>query len=286
MATWTNALFDSKAAELASAFDAGQGHNGADLNELVTKVARDESLNEEQVRRLCRAVNVHTFETKFATIQSGDKNVAFPVADEVVVIGRLFSDAATKTASVADNYPDLPDEMAPLREDLSVTASIKTASYEENARRAASYIPREVPLDIRYNRAEREVRELKIKLGSLDQRWTDAVNRVSFHLRPINRDLDAFCKNALAVLGGDSLPELNVALKLASHEELDIAQEKVATLVERLPDGKPDAMTKLLKTATDARVEYEATQKRFEAAEASFAQLKLAFDNWLGQATR
>lgn len=280
MATWTNALFDAKATELASAFEAGQGQNGADLNELVTKVARDESLNEEQVRRLCRAVNVHAFETKFAAIQGGDKNVAFPVADEVVVIGRLFSDAATKTASLTADYPDLPDEMARLREDPVVTAAIKTAAYEEDARRAASYIAREVPLDVRYHRAGREVHELKIKLGSLEQRWTDAVDRVSFHLRPLNRDIDGFCKNALAVLGGDSLPELNVALKRAAQEEIELPQEKVAELVERIPDGKPNAMTKLLKTATDARLEYAATQARFETAERSFAQLQEAFDYW------
>ncbi len=280
MATWTNSLFDAKAAELASAYEAGQGQNGADLNELVTKTARDESLNEEQVRRLCRAVNVHTFETKFAAIQGGDKNVAFPVADEVVVIGRLFDDAATKTASDAFAYPDLPDEMARLREDPRVTASIKTASYEEDARRAARYIPAELPLDVRYHKAEKAAHALKIKLGSLEQRWTDSVDRVSFHLRPLNRDLDAFCKNALAVLGGDSLPDLNVALTRAARPTIDLPQEKVAALIEHIPEGKPSAMTALLKTATAARTEHEEGRNLYESISAERDKLKQEFDAW------
>jgi hypothetical protein len=96
----------------------------------------------------------------------------------------------------------------------------------------------------------------------------------------LNRDLDGFCKNALAVLGGDSLPDLNVALTRACHSAIDLPQEKVAALIERIPDGKPNTMTSLLKVATKARVEHEEGRSHYESLCAERDKLKQEFDVW------
>lgn len=249
---WSNADFDARAAELATAFQAGQGQNGADLNELVTKVARDANLNEEQIRRLCRAVNVHTFEAKFAALQ-GDKDVRFPVADEVAVIGRLRDDAVVKTASVEDTFPDLPDEMARLRGTHDVPQLTKVACFDEDARRAASYF-RDVPVDVLYERAKRRVADLTTKRASADARWFGYIEKASYRLRPLYAELDAFEKNALAVLGPEVYDDLNAALDQANQPRFEAPREKLAALADRL-EGRPDAFTKLLKCAMDARAE-------------------------------
>jgi hypothetical protein len=53
--------------------------DGVKLSDAVSKIAKDESLSREQVRRVCEEANVATFRSLFE--KQADKNVEFPLAD-------------------------------------------------------------------------------------------------------------------------------------------------------------------------------------------------------------
>ena len=91
--------------KLATAIATDFVDQGISLNDSVSKLATDYSMNQEQVRRLCEATNNTTFNTVFKkrAETEDDRLVDFEVADANVVLGRQIKDAehSTKNASVS-----------------------------------------------------------------------------------------------------------------------------------------------------------------------------------------
>jgi hypothetical protein len=102
MPQWDSKKFEESATKIAREFNS----NGGDLHALTVKTAKEQGLNQEQIRRLGRAVNVKAFEQKFASLKGAkDRIVDFDPVDPESVIGTLFN------ASEASEKPrgcDLP----------------------------------------------------------------------------------------------------------------------------------------------------------------------------------
>lgn len=271
MPNFTNQDFESHAEQITRSFQAGEGNGGGSLNDLVTKVAKDLNLTPEQVSRLCKRVNVKNFEVKFAAME-GDKNVKFELAQPEQVVATLFKDAEIKTAEAADLYPDLPK---PATEPL--LDSVKLASAEAHAARAASFIPATPPVDILYERARKMTDVLEGRAKQADCAWNSAINEVIGRTKGMRWDHDTFEKSALCLVGDAALPELEQVRSALGMPALGLEQTKVAFLVDRI-DVRPTQEALLIKRAADARKScYEnvaAAQTSAEVRDGYHAKLK------------
>jgi len=261
MTSWDNSDIDREASELARVFWAGQGQNGANLGELATKLARDNALNEEQIRRLCRAANAKAFEQKHASMTGDVRSPTWELADEEGVISQLNQAAATSfSKQAAATYPELEDELRPqYRPTLQASTRSKVASMVAVAETYAE--PTRAPL-IEFNRCARELEEQRAEKIAHDFVWSDAVNQLIRNSQLMNWDHDAFEKNAVALFGGDVLPELDLLRRHTGRPQLatdDTLHDVTAKLAELSDDlvGTPDDNSKQLGLALTARRAYE-----------------------------
>lgn len=261
MTAWANSDFEAAAAKLAATFLAGDGNAGASLDELVTKTAREASLNPEQVTRLCRSTNVLAFEQKFATL-AGDRDVRFALADPGAVLNRLFDDASTKTASVAAaRYPELPDMW---RRDADIELEMATTKLACEHAKLAAALPDGPNTETRWLNAKAAAARHTDEARRCDTAWDVALRAAA----PAKlAALDAFEKAALAHLGESVVPELNLIREHLGVPAWDLDGEKLAALVDRL-EVPATAATRLLKTAVEARLACLDHAARAHAAEA------------------
>lgn len=258
MASWDNNQYDQNATEIAKTFCAGQGQNGSNLTDLVEKVARDNSLSGEQIRRLARTANVKTFGVKFdemKTASAEDRNVEFQLADENEVLRRLAgtAEAVIKTAYAAptqNKFPDLEDDFRAVRR--PVPQEEKTASTFEVDVRASS--PHKEIM-----RLQRLQEEATIRSKQASTAWHYALEGVLHATRKSNWTLDDSAnleKTAVALYGVNVIPELNIVRRLKGEAELvGLTEEKVASLRDKIVVKETDA-ARLIKTASDARCEW------------------------------
>lgn len=110
------------------------------LNDAITEMAKEASLNEEQVKRVVEYANNSTFVSLFKN--NYDKNITFPMADANVVLGGVReTKEKTSEAIMSDNdgnyipgqeFVDL-DEAFKTSEDYVKTASVdKTPDMKES----------------------------------------------------------------------------------------------------------------------------------------------------------
>lgn len=262
MSRWTNADFDAAADRLTKAFFVGNGNGGASLNELSVKCARDNSLNPEQIARLCRLVNTRAFETKLAEMQ-GDKYVQFTVADADAVAAELCDGAAMKTASLEDVYPALGDSLASLRE-TPEPEGMKIAAAYANAQRVCKALPTEAP-DVLHRHAKYAAEQHTGYANQAEVEWATAMRALVEKTSHIKWDHDAFEKSALVHTNGDCLIELNEVRSLLGMPSLDIPQEKMAELLDRI-DAPATPASHLVKTAVAARAKCAEHLAKAEAA--------------------
>mgnify|MGYP001302369581 CR=1 FL=1 len=277
MATWDNADFDREATAIAHAYWAGRDQNGAPLNELATKTARDNGLNPEQIRRLCRNANTKAFEQKHASLKGEpDRTPNFELADPEAVIASLHQTVAlAHTKQAAAEYPELRDEFAP-PPDPALFAQEKVAMLSHEIDSFLS--PRRSPL-VELRRAEKLASELAVERHQLNYAWDDAVSAVAAHARYQGWNHDDFEKNAVALFGADVLPELNAVRHrcrlgaLGDGADADEVATKLAALQQTWV-GVPDAMTAQLKTAMDVRTKFIAVVARQDEVATKIANLK------------
>lgn len=252
--------FEEKATSIARAFNAGRG----DLHDLTVKMAKDQGLNEEQIRRLGRAVNVKAFEQKFASLKGqADRIVEFdPVDPEAVIMGlSLSSPAAEKKASAA--YPELPDQMRNARG--WTPAYEKTASLDIQQEILKS-VPKDPPLESQINHWRKVAEDLRQKIAGAEMRWDSAMEELEAHSKRIYWDRDEFEKDAMALFGGDVLFELNALRKAAKLDFVEATYETATKLATHL-FGEESEDTRLIKQAQEARVAYFRAQKALKIAE-------------------
>ncbi len=99
------------------------------LNDSITEMAKESSLNEEQVKRVVEYANNSTFASLFKN--NYDKNITFPMADANSVIGGI---EATKAKTAEVHMPNTDDKYVPGQEYVSLEDAFKTSDdFEKNA---------------------------------------------------------------------------------------------------------------------------------------------------------
>jgi hypothetical protein len=277
MTTWDKSDFDREASNIARAFWEGYGNNGAPLSEIATKVARDNSLNPEQIRRLCRSANTQAFEQKYASLKGGaDRTPSFELADAEGVISSLYQDVVkTSEKRAYAEYPDLPDEYAPAP-DPTWASQEKVASLQADI--TPHLGPRRSPV-VELRRHEKIAENLRIERAALNMQWEDAISEVVKLASYQSWDHNEFEKNIVGLYGSDALPELNAVRgqkKMASIGEgasAGAVEAKLASLRDRWI-GAEDAASKLIKQAMDTRNDFFRVVSAQGENDARISQLK------------
>lgn len=260
MPQWDSKTFEEKATTIARAVNAGRG----DMHDLTVKMAKDQGLNEEQIRRLGRAVNVKAFEQKFASLKGqSDRIVEFdPVDPEAVIKGLSSSSpAAEKKASAA--YPELPDQM---RTDRGWNASYEKTASVDVQREILNAVPKDPPIESQITHWRKVAEDLRQKIAGAEMRWDAAMEELQTHSKRLYWDRDEFEKDAMALFGGDVLFELNALRKTAKLEPVEATYETATKLASHL-FGEESEDTRLIKQAQEARVDYIRAEKALKIAE-------------------
>lgn len=266
MPQWDSKKFDERATEIAREFGAKHGS----LHDLTVKTAKEHGLNEEQIRRLGRAVNVKTFEHKFAGLKGQpDRIVDFDPVDPEAAIQTLFHQAPVAEKQAAARYPDLDNQMRRVR---GWGSTEKVASIDVQAEMRRS-VPKDPPLASQINHWTKVAEELGVKIAGAEMRWDASMNTLLNHAKRLNWDRDEFEKDALALHGGDVLTELNAMRKSAKLEALRVNFEAAEKLASHL-FGVETETTNLIKVAADARKTYQQASLARTIAREKVAELR------------
>jgi len=272
MPLWDNSRYETEAKKIAQTWHGGRGAHGGSLTELVTKIARDVSLNPEQIERLTRITNGHAFNTIFdsaKTAKEKDRYPDFDVADAKVVIAALHESAASPSEMKVASYSPLPDQFEALRARPDETPErMKVAS--EKLATAPSY---ELPVMDRYYNLKAASEEIRARKVGAELRWNDSLNSLRKEASALRWNRDEFEYNALALYGADALPEINILRKEAKLAPVSTTSEKVAEFCDR-HIGTESRMTATLKVAIEHRANYAKWKAADEVAQEKFAAVR------------
>lgn len=261
MSTWTNTDYEQQAAEISRSFWAGQDLQGSSLSELATKVARDNNLNPEQIRRLCRATNKIAFAQKHAEMSGTDRSPDFTPVDSETVLSTLHAAVANNSVKVAEElYPELPNEYA--RKSVEVE-------------KVAEAPPKPRDLVVERIKLAREVEDLGHERRWLNVTWEAKLAELHELAKRYDFQHDDFEKNAVALFGGDALPELNTLRTVLGRPTLEANPATLSKLghLQETWLGAPTDASNLLKAAVDARTKFMEVRKNHQEAEARLAAL-------------
>jgi hypothetical protein len=212
MASWTKEMFEHEATRIAQLAIEKKGS----LHELTVATAKLAKLNDEQIRRLARAVNSKAFNAYFEQRKTAeDRFVSFDCVDPEKVITEL---SASKAAPYVESerekkasYPDLPNEVVPARtppkQPIEKTAEVmaRAVGPEEPPHKAL------IHWKAACDRLASDHRQLQI-------RWATGMDKLANKCRRLYWDHDSFEKHAVALYGSAVLPELQ-----ALRERLNMA---------------------------------------------------------------
>lgn len=258
MPHWNNQAFDKHATEIVNAWSATRGQGGASLNALVEKVARDNALNPEQIRRLCRVANSKAFNAAFEQMSKtgGDRVVDFDTAKEDHVIGELHKTAAVAREKTAAEYPALRDELAEARNPV-VEDPFPKQAYElgVHERTLNTLLGKDPPKTEQLLHLQKVAEEMRGRRAYAGYRYRAAIEKLGEAQRTIGYDRDKFERDALSVCGPDAVGVINTLRDQIKVAHLEIPAGKVAALLDRLV-GEETKLTKLAKQAIDALDEF------------------------------
>lgn len=243
MSLWDVKRFEDKASDLVKNFP-------NKLEEEITKVAKDENFNKEQIRRLSRMVNVILFNTKHAEMaKESHRMVDFDTIDAEKIINNLSLNENSKTASVLEaRYPELNDEFTP-------SIPIKDSSLEKLAEYFNRSLVKELPLSDKLARYQNNLDNLEIEKHICDIKWKNAMEELNTKIAHIYFDFDDFEKNAVAFFGETVLPELNAIRREKGLPGIETTNEKLASISNKLVYEETEE-TNLLKQAIENRENY------------------------------
>jgi hypothetical protein len=266
MPQWDSKKFEEGATKIAREFNS----NGGDLHALTVKTAKEQGLNQEQIRRLGRAVNVKAFEQKFASLKGAkDRIVDFDPVDPESVISSLFSSSEASEKRAAAVYPDLVDQMKSERG--WSPAYEKTASVDVLGELFGA-VPKDPPIESQINHWRKVAEELRVKQAGAEIQWDGAMEELLGHSKRIYWKRDDFEKDAMALFGGDVLFELNALRTSSKLDPLPATYETAEKLASHL-FGEETEDTRLIKKAADARQNYMKASKALEIAKTKVAAL-------------
>lgn len=212
---------------LGSAAADALASKGTPLAETIDKMASDNGMSLEQIKRLCEASNNASFKAFFDASAPTDRQATFKVAaaEDVIALRRMkSSNAEAKTASAPF---DAAHELRPLSRTGYVPGnSAFDAASGAFSKTAAAAEPWVDPVEKAYleklasqQAFERQgqARLMREHLESVSAtaryKYASAVEEIATHFRRLGPDwapaeLDAFEKNAMAQYGTRALPVL------------------------------------------------------------------------------
>lgn len=216
---------------------------GISLQTSVVKIAQDNSMNPEQIKRLVESTNTSAFLNQFKGKTGNQRMVEFDVADSSQAIasalGEGFSKDPTSTPSISitlsadgsdseELFSDIADEYAPKVAYPNVTEKVASSSEEA---------PKIKPLSSYMVSKYRD--SLLTKLASCNYEAEEAADTLADSFRGIySRDKYAsFELDSLSKFGNDALPALHmvrsrlgmakIGRRLSSSEEYYLADRHV-----------------------------------------------------------
>ena len=221
--------------------------SGVSLEESLVKIARRDSLNPEQIKRLVEMANTGTFLELFnKTAGKDDRMVEFEVADPQAVVGRFYKESPReleKAAAASGPVPDFHYQAVPKNENTR---------HEETCEKVASDpLPgssqnNKITWQIALERSRKVASSLEDRICSAEIVAGDLANKIASCFRGIysRENYPEFEKNALALYGADAVVALSAVrrrLGLPSIERTpDPETVKKASLyyvVEKDSDG-------------------------------------------------
>lgn len=203
---------------------------GVTLHSSITKMARDNSMNPEQIKRLVESANTTAFLNQFKEKTGNDRMVEFDVADPYKVIDEALGDrpasGTTPTISITISV-DKPSEglhdsveNENLPQDKISNYQYKVASYEELPVVKLARDESSLQLDTHKKAQLRD--SLLTKLADCNYRAADLADDIARSFRGIyTRDKYAGLElDALATHGNAALPALQLVRSRLGMEKI------------------------------------------------------------------
>jgi hypothetical protein len=223
---------------------------GVPLERTIVKIARRDSLNPEQIRRVVEMANTGTFLELFnKTAGEDDRMVEFSVADPESVIEQFYESSPEKLSKVAAlrtpiseeaYYASVEDENTP-REALTKAASKEESGVED---------PRKlVPWQVALERSRKVASSLEDKICEADILAGELADKVASSFRGIysREEYPKFEKEAFLLYGSDAaIPAIAIRRRLGmpSLEVVPSAESlKTASyyaVVDKTSKGMPE----------------------------------------------
>lgn len=239
------------------------------LNDGVTDVAEQESLNPEQVKRLVEAVNTAAFLKKFDSMSgtgadaSKDRMVEFETASPDAVLNRLLGKAKDSMAGGVTSGDCARDDLSAA---LPVTRSDEAPDEPEE--KAAEYIPAEPRIDREAVRKRLYSALDQFKAAEYQARvdFTEAFQQMADRFRRASgATFEEFEKDAFYRYGGVAAPHLQLlrqTLRLPTADYDVTEMRKYARIIDsRTPEMR--ALQQLL-DHTAARKKYAQSVEKTE----------------------
>lgn len=250
---WQRSNYEDAAQKIGKEFADNRGNNTVSINQLATKVARDNNLNPEGIRTMVRLANVAVFEEVFhKQAGSTDRMFEFEVGDPEVVINTLFQETKTamdKVASAPCGYDFGADYYGDLDAPVQKVA-------EAPAEEVAAYIS---PLAVKQRMLQAQ-EKIAMEKKEHEFEWVEALEKAAKLLMvaapPVHACI-ALEKDALSILGEGIVPELTVLKEMTGRcKQALLGGEVVSDVLARhaanpAPEGR--GIIQMLKTAQDAR---------------------------------
>lgn len=256
MTAWDNKAFDAQSAGIVQAWIAAKDQGGASLNTLVEKVARDHSLNPEQIRRLCRSSTSKAFNAVFekkAREGAPDRMVDFDIANEDTVISALHAAASGSSEKQAE-YPSLADETIVLRPSAPPLFPKEAQVFRDVDKELDQLLGRDIhPTEVLLH-MQKVAEEARGRAAHASYKWRDALDKLASEQSRIGFDRDSFECDVIAAAGADGVWVINELRSRAKLASLDVPTEKVPELLNHIV-GADTHLARLAKTAAEKRSE-------------------------------
>lgn len=250
---WQRSNYEDAAQKIGKEFAENRGNNTVSINQLATKVARDNNLNPEGIRTMVRLANVAVFEEIFQK-QAGaaDRMFEFEVGDPEVVINTIYQETKTamdKTASTPADYDFSSDYYGDWEEP---TQKVAEAPVEEPVEYISPLVVKQ-----RFIQAQEKIAMEKMEH---EYEWVEALEKAAKLLMVAAPPVPACItleKDALSFLGDGIVPELTVLKEMTGRcKQALLGGESVSEVLDKHaanPSQESRSIIQMLKTAQDAR---------------------------------
>jgi hypothetical protein len=249
---WQRANYEEAAQKIGKDFAENRANNTVSINQLATKVARDNNLHPEGIRTMVRLANVAVFEEIFHKHAGADKMFEFEVGDPEVVISTLYQEtksAMDKVAAAPCGYDFGADYYGDLEAPVQKVAE---APVEE----PASYIS---PLQVKQRFVQAQ-EKIAMEKQEHEFEWIDALEKAAKLFMVAAPSVPAcvtFEKDALSILGDSIVPELTVLKEMTGRcKQAFLGGATVDSVVSAHvanPSVETRGIIQMLKTAQEAR---------------------------------